>query len=102
MEQRIKICRKCHEELAESGMILLQWYIEICTCSSAGFPPIISDGKEGKGDTLTHYLESKGFVCTTEFGFDRLLIRPVGILNIWALMSFVKTLTLMDQKSKMS
>lgn len=78
MEQRIKICRKCHDELAESGTILLQWYIEICTCVSAGFPPVISDGKEGKGDTLTHYLESKGFVCTTEINMDRLLVRPIG------------------------
>lgn len=79
MEQRIKICRKCHEELSQSGMILLQWYIEICTCTSAGFPAVISDGREGKGDTLTHYLESRGFVCTTEVDADRLVIRPVGV-----------------------
>lgn len=75
---QMKICRKCHDELTQGGMLPLQWYIEICSHFIYNITPLIHDGKEGKGDTLTHYLESKRFVISTEVATDMLAIKPVG------------------------
>lgn len=78
MTTNLRFCRKCHDLLEELGEPLLGYYVELCGYHSQGRIICAEGGKSGKGDTLTHYLETLGYVLTCEVDQDVIRIIPLG------------------------
>lgn len=78
MTTNLRFCRKCHEILEELGEPLLSYYVDICGYHSQGLVVCAKGGKAGKGDTLTHYLEVLGYICTSEVDGENLQVIPIG------------------------
>ena len=75
----LKICEQCCDELEGYGHAVLDHYLWLCHYFLNDQKILIQDGKSGEGNTLTRFLELKGFCVTTEDEKGFLLVKPLGI-----------------------
>lgn len=75
---KIRFCKACHDDLMENGHFLFEYYMKLCGHYCEGIKIHVRGGSEGKGDTLTHYLENKGYIISTESSETTLMLMPIG------------------------
>ncbi len=81
MLQEFVHCKKCVENLCLYGRLPLDVYLGICEQYAHKNLILCSYGKHGKGDPIISFLESKGFIVTTEHCHDSLAVKPIGYIE---------------------
>ena len=75
----ITVCPTCIDEICKEGCIPGNYFIDICRYFISNIQFVNYGGKKGKGCALTSYLESKGFIKTTEADRKFIRIVPRGV-----------------------
>lgn len=78
MIQEFIHCKKCISKLEKYGNLPLDVYLGICEQYAQKNSIFCEAGKKGSGNTIINFLESKGFVVTTECYDDSLAVKPNG------------------------
>jgi hypothetical protein len=74
----LKICEQCCDEIEEYGEAALDHYLWLCQYYKNGQKIMINGGWRGEGNTLTRFLELKGYAVTTEEEGGFLKVKPLG------------------------
>lgn len=75
-------CQCCEKQLRSYGDIAFELFKFICECYQEGTPmEVSSDIHESHHGYLSiiHFLESKGYLVTTESSENSLQVKPLGI-----------------------
>lgn len=74
----LRFCHDCSQQLQRHGLVAEDHYRSICAWYAIKRKLFCEAGDEGRGPTMIHFLEQRGYVETTDAGGGMLGVRPIG------------------------
>lgn len=75
----LRFCHDCSQALQKHGLCAEDHYRSICGWYAIKGRLFADCGAEGRGPTLIHFLEQRGYIATTEaYDAQYIGVRPIG------------------------